>query len=81
MTSHEILFGTIFLDVKPEKAENQKTSCIHPSLERYGTFLQLCSHSTFWRVVQVPPATLAVPVCALRVSEEQLSRPSEAKLL
>ena len=28
---------------------------------------------------QVPPATLAVPVCALRVSEEQLSRPSEAQ--
>jgi len=28
-------------------------------------------------VTEVPPATLAVPVCALRVSEEQLSRPSE----
>lgn len=27
----------------------------------------------------MPPATLAVPVCALRVSEEQLSRPSEAQ--
>ncbi|CAJ1438651.1 unnamed protein product [Effrenium voratum] len=28
-------------------------------------------------VTEVPPAVLAVPVCALRVSEEQLTRPSE----